>query len=67
MLHSILRTISKLKIRIPIIVPTLGCGVLGMALPKVSLDLGKYASKLLTALEYRGYDSTGAAFLVDDK
>ncbi|MDD2422690.1 MAG: SIS domain-containing protein [Candidatus Cloacimonetes bacterium] len=67
MLHSILRTISKLKIRIPIIVPTLGCGVLGMALPKVSLDLGKYASKLLKALEYRGYDSTGAAFLGDDK
>ncbi len=38
-----------------------------MALPKVSLDLGKYASKLLRALEYRGYDSTGAAFLGDDK
>ena len=66
MLHSILRTISKLNLRIPIIVPTLGCGVLGMALPKVSLDLGKYASKLLKALEYRGYDSTGAAFLGDD-
>ncbi|MFA7025304.1 MAG: SIS domain-containing protein, partial [Candidatus Cloacimonadaceae bacterium] len=67
MLHSIFKTASNLKIRIPLIVPGLGCGVLGMALPKVSLDLGKYASKLLKALEYRGYDSTGAAFLADDK
>ncbi|MBT3168431.1 MAG: SIS domain-containing protein [Candidatus Cloacimonetes bacterium] len=39
-----------------------GCGVLGMSLAKVSLNLGKYASTLLRALEYRGYDSTGAAF-----
>lgn len=66
MLHRILRSLSNLKIRIPLIVPGLGCGVLGMALPEVSLDLGKYASKLLKALEYRGYDSTGAAFLGDD-
>ncbi|MDD3103765.1 MAG: SIS domain-containing protein [Candidatus Cloacimonetes bacterium] len=67
MLHRLLKTISKLKIRIPIIVPGLGCGVLGMALPKISINLGKYASTLLKALEYRGYDSTGAAFLGEDK
>ena len=63
------RIISKftnLKLRLPILIPGLGCGVLGMALPKVSLNLGAHASKLLKALEYRGYDSTGAAFLGDD-
>jgi glucosamine 6-phosphate synthetase-like amidotransferase/phosphosugar isomerase protein len=44
-----------------------GCGVLGLALQKVSLDMGKYASILLRALEYRGYDSTGAAFQATTK
>jgi len=38
-----------------------------MALPIVSINLGKYASQLLRALEYRGYDSTGAAFLDSNK
>jgi glucosamine 6-phosphate synthetase-like amidotransferase/phosphosugar isomerase protein len=57
---------SRMKdIRIPIPVFGLGCGVLGLALPKVSLRMGEYASKLLRALEYRGYDSTGAAFQGD--
>jgi len=51
---------SELYIRLPVF--GLGCGVLGLALPKVSLKMGEYASKLLKALEYRGYDSTGAAF-----
>lgn len=55
--------LPNLEIRIPII--GLGCGVLGMALPRVSVNLGQYASKLLKALEYRGYDSTGAAFQGD--
>ncbi|HQB50532.1 MAG TPA: glutamine--fructose-6-phosphate aminotransferase, partial [Candidatus Cloacimonas sp.] len=50
------------QIRIPIILPGIGCGVLGLALPKVSPHMGEYASKLLRSLEYRGYDSTGAAF-----
>ncbi len=50
----------KITIYMPIL--GVGCGVLGMSLAKTSLDLGKYASKLLKALEYRGYDSTGAAF-----
>lgn len=49
-------------IRIPLPVPGLGCGVLGLALPKVSLKMGEYASRLLRSLEYRGFDSTGAAF-----
>lgn len=53
----------ELKLRIPI--PGIGCGVLGMALPQVSVNMGQYASKLLKALEYRGYDSTGAAFQGD--
>jgi len=67
MLCSLLNKISSIKIRIPLFVPGLGCGVLGMALPRVSVNLGKHASQLLKALEYRGYDSTGAAFLGEDK
>ncbi|HNQ43629.1 MAG TPA: glutamine--fructose-6-phosphate aminotransferase, partial [Candidatus Cloacimonadota bacterium] len=64
------RIISKLKnftitFRLPL--PGLGCGVLGMALPQISLNLGEYASRLLKALEYRGYDSTGAAFQGDSQ
>ncbi|MDY0382048.1 MAG: glutamine--fructose-6-phosphate aminotransferase, partial [Candidatus Cloacimonadaceae bacterium] len=67
MLRRILSKLSKLELRFSVPVPGLGCGVLGMALPKVSVNLGKYASQLLKALEYRGYDSTGAAFLNGDK
>ena len=52
-------------IRMPLPVPGLGCGVLGLALPKTTLKLGEYASRLLRALEYRGFDSTGAAFQGD--
>jgi len=67
MITKLLMKLSKFEIRIPLIIPGLGCGVLGMALPKVSLKLGAHASRLLKALEYRGYDSTGAAFLGKDK
>ncbi len=67
MLRRILSKLSKLELRFSVPVPGLGCGVLGMALPKVSVNLGKYASQLLKALEYRGYDSTGGAFLNGDK
>ncbi|MFA7111429.1 MAG: SIS domain-containing protein, partial [Bacilli bacterium] len=67
MLRRILSNLSNLELRFSLPVPGLGCGVLGMALPKVSINLGKYASQLLKALEYRGYDSTGAAFLKDNK
>lgn len=56
---------SARDIRVPIPLFGIGCGVLGLALPKVTLKMGKYASRLLRALEYRGYDSTGAAFQGD--
>ena len=55
------------KITIPVPIFGIGCGVLGMSLHKTSVDLGKYASTLLKALEYRGYDSTGGAFQNDKK
>ena len=58
--------LRNLTINIPIPIFGIGCGVLGMSLSKVSVNLGKHASKLLRALEYRGYDSTGAVFQ-DDK
>ncbi|MCB9652801.1 MAG: SIS domain-containing protein [Deltaproteobacteria bacterium] len=38
------------------------CGVIGLIVEKNRSDLGRLASELLRALEYRGYDSTGAAF-----
>ena len=56
---------KSLNLRVPVL--GLGCGVLGLALPRVSIKLGEYASTLLKALEYRGYDSTGAAFQDDQK
>lgn len=37
------------------------CGVLGLRCKNDRVDLGTVASKLLRMLEYRGYDSTGAA------
>ena len=55
---------KDIKFYIPVF--GLGCGVLGMHLAKTSINLGKYASTLLRALEYRGYDSTGAAFQKED-
>ena len=64
-LKRLLAKCCNRNIYIPIPVFGLGCGVLGLALPKVSLKMGEYASKLLKALEYRGYDSTGAAFQKD--
>ncbi len=61
-----IKNLSKLKIKLPVPIVGLGCGVLGLSLSKVSINLGKYASVLLKALEYRGYDSTGAV-IQDDK
>ena len=58
--------LQNLKITIPVPIFGIGCGVLGLSLSKKSINMGKYASKLLRALEYRGYDSTGAAFQKDD-
>ena len=37
------------------------CGVIGLVCSKDRDDLGEIASTLLRALQYRGYDSTGAA------
>ncbi len=61
-LKAFVRRLGTLELRIPIPVFGIGCGVLGLSLAKVSLRLGEYASTLLRALEYRGFDSTGAAF-----
>ena len=37
------------------------CGVIGLIYERPRVDLGTTAGELLRALEYRGYDSTGAA------
>jgi glutamine---fructose-6-phosphate transaminase (isomerizing) len=55
---------GNFTIKIP--VPAIGCGVLGLSFAKMDVNMGKYASQLLKSLEYRGYDSTGAA-IQDDK
>jgi glucosamine--fructose-6-phosphate aminotransferase (isomerizing) len=60
-----IKGLSGLKLRIPVPLFGCGCGVLGLSLAKVSINLGQYASTLLRALEYRGYDSTGAIFQDD--
>ncbi|MCA8922461.1 MAG: SIS domain-containing protein [Planctomycetes bacterium] len=39
------------------------CGVVGLVYGKPNAALGEEAANLLRKLEYRGYDSTGAAFL----
>jgi glutamine---fructose-6-phosphate transaminase (isomerizing) len=59
--------LKKIKFRILLPIPGIGCGVLGMSTSKLTVDLGKWASVLLRALEYRGYDSTGAVFQDDKK
>ena len=41
------------------------CGVIGLIYEKPRKDLGWIAAELLKTLEYRGYDSTGAAFQGD--
>lgn len=57
--------LQDLKIIIKIPVFGIGCGVLGLSMFKTTIKLGEYASTLLKALEYRGYDSTGAVFQKD--
>ena len=37
------------------------CGVIGLIFERERADLGRIAGELLKTLEYRGYDSTGAA------
>ncbi len=61
-----LHWLKKMEIKIPLPIFGIGCGVLGLSLAKVSVNIGKYASTLLKSLEYRGYDSTGAVFQKDN-
>ncbi len=42
------------------------CGVIGLVFERCRKDLGVIAAELLKTLEYRGYDSTGAALQGDD-
>ena len=42
------------------------CGVIGLRCAKDRADLGATAARLLRMLEYRGYDSTGAALQSED-
>lgn len=42
------------------------CGVVSIIYPKDINKLGKEASSLLKKLEYRGYDSTGGAFMKEN-
>ncbi|MGI5860861.1 MAG: SIS domain-containing protein [Myxococcales bacterium] len=41
------------------------CGVIGLVFERSRDDLGRIAAELLKTLEYRGYDSTGAAIQAD--
>lgn len=41
------------------------CGVIGLVYERQRQDLGRIAAELLETLEYRGYDSTGAAIQGD--
>jgi glucosamine 6-phosphate synthetase-like amidotransferase/phosphosugar isomerase protein len=43
------------------------CGVIGLVCERNRADLGLVAAELLKTLEYRGYDSTGAAIQGDDE
>ncbi len=42
------------------------CGVIGLVYERSRDDLGQVAAELLKTLEYRGYDSTGAAIQGDE-
>jgi glucosamine 6-phosphate synthetase-like amidotransferase/phosphosugar isomerase protein len=43
------------------------CGVIGLVCERSRDDIGQVAAELLRTLEYRGYDSTGAAIQGDDQ
>ncbi len=66
-LRRLIDKIENIEFTLRIPVFGLGCGVLGLTLAKSHIKMGKWASKLLKSLEYRGYDSTGAAFQDDKK
>ena len=42
------------------------CGVVGIVYGQHNPSLGREGAALLRKLEYRGYDSTGAAFIHTD-
>ena len=43
------------------------CGIVALCYSTESPRLGHEAAELLKRLEYRGYDSTGAAFIREDR
>lgn len=43
------------------------CGIVALCYPTESPRMGHEAAELLKRLEYRGYDSTGAAFIREDR
>ncbi|MBP7867979.1 MAG: SIS domain-containing protein [Acidobacteria bacterium] len=55
----LLSRLAKVRLPIPLPIPGVGCGVLGMVCARRTPALGEIASRLLEKLEYRGYDSTG--------
>jgi len=61
-----LNRFSKTEFKIKVPVFGMGCGVIGLSFAKSTVKMGHVASVLLKSLEYRGYDSTGAA-IQDDK
>ncbi len=62
MIKNILSKLANAEIKIKIPIFGIGCGVLGLSLKETTVKLGEYSSRLLRALEYRGYDSTGGVF-----
>ncbi len=64
-MKRLIKRLKNTRLTLPVPVFGCGCGVLGLSLAKVTVNLGRYASTLLRALEYRGYDSTGAVFQDD--
>ncbi len=57
----LLKLLSRIPaFKIPLPVPGLGCGVVGLVFAHQEIRLGSVAATLLKSLEYRGYDSTGA-------
>lgn len=43
------------------------CGIVSLVYGRENPEMGKEAESLLRRLEYRGYDSTGASFIDDEK
>jgi glucosamine--fructose-6-phosphate aminotransferase (isomerizing) len=63
----LLSLLARIPVPVPALRPALGCGVLGLIYSRRTERLGSVAIRLLRALEYRGYDSTGGAFQDGDE